>query len=156
MAGGDAADAYRKALGLLVRREQSRRDLKRKLALRGVEAADAEAAVARLAEQGFQDDGRFAVAFARDRASAGYGPVRIRQELSAHGLDPEGCDAALDACEADWAERAVGLVERRFRPAELADPARRRKAFEFLLRRGFEPGMAHAAIGSRQRQGEDG
>ena len=126
MAGGDADDAYRKALGLLVRREQSRRDLKRKLAVRGVDATEAAAAVDRLAAQGFQDDARFAVAFARDRASAGYGPVRIRQELSGHGVDPEGCEAALLACETDWAARAAELVERRFRPAELGERARRR------------------------------
>ena len=151
MAGGDADNAYRKALGLLVRREQSRRDLKRKLAVRGVDATEAAAAVDRLAAQGFQDDARFAVAFARDRASAGYGPVRIRQELSGHGVDPEGCEAALLACETDWAARAAELVERRFRPAELGERARRRKAFDFLLRRGFDPGMAHAAIAARQR-----
>ena len=144
MAGGDADDAYRKALGLLVRREQSRRDLKRKLAVRGVDATEAAAAVDRLAAQGFQDDARFAVAFARDRASAGYGPVRIRQELSGHGVDPEGCEAALLACETDWAARAAEL-------AELGERARRRKAFDFLLRRGFDPGMAHAAIAARQR-----
>ena len=120
MPGGDADDAYRKALGLLVRREQSRRDLKRKLALRGVEAVDAEAAIGRLAEQGFQDDARFAVAFARDRASAGYGPVRIRQELAGHGVDADGCEAALLACEGSWDERVATLVQRRDTPAELA------------------------------------
>ena len=155
MAGGDADDAYRKALGLLDRREQSRRDLKRKLAVRGVDATEAAAAVDRLAAQGFQDDARFAVAFARDRASAGYGPVRIRQELSGHGVDPDGCEAALEACETDWGASAAGIVERRFRPAELAEPARRRKALDFLLRRGFDPGMAHAAIGARLRPEAD-
>jgi regulatory protein len=144
------AEAYRKGLGLLVRREQSRRDLKRKLAVRGVEADDAEVAVERLAGQGYQDDDRFGASFARDRAAAGYGPVRIRQELAGHGLDSEQCEAALTACEADWAERAAGLVARRFSPTELADPARRRKALDFLLRRGFEPGHAHAAIHARR------
>lgn len=148
-----AAEAYRKGLGLLVRREQSRRDLKRKLAVRGIAAEDAEAAVERLAGQGFQDDDRFAASFARDRAAAGYGPVRIRQELAGHGLDRERADAALAACETDWAERAVQLVVRRFSAEELAEPGRRRKALDFLLRRGFDQGQAHAAIQSR-RQGD--
>jgi regulatory protein len=145
------AEAYRKGLGLLVRREQSRRDLKRKLAVRGVEADDAEAAIERLAHQGFQDDDRFGASFARDRTAAGYGPVRIRQELAGHGLDGDQCQAAMDACEADWAERAVQLVVRRFSPVDLVDPARRRKALDFLLRRGFEPNHAHAAINARRR-----
>lgn len=148
----EAADAYRKGLGLLVRREQSRRDLKRKLAARGVDAEHAEAAVERLAGQGYQDDARFAASFARDRVAAGYGPVRIRQELAAHGLADEACAEALAACEVDWAERAVHAA-RRFSPADVAEPARRRKAYEFLLRRGFEPGHAQAAL--RARAGVD-
>jgi regulatory protein len=150
-----AAEAYRRALGLLVRREQSRRGLERKLAARGIEPDVAEAAVARLAGQGYQDDVRFAASFARDRASAGYGPVRIRQELAGHGLDAEACDAALQACEADWAGRASELVARRFTALALADPARRRKAVEFLLRRGFDPGHANGAVRARMR-GDEG
>src|SRR5688500_10879608 len=141
-----AADAYRKGRGLLVRREQSRRDLKRKLAARGVDADDAEAAVERLGGQGYQDDDRFAASFARDRAAAGYGPVRIRQELAGHGLDRDQVEIALAACERDWPELAKLQITRRFRPTELEDPARRRKAVDFLLRRGFDQGSAWAAV----------
>lgn len=148
MAGArrEGADAYQRALGLLVRREHSRRDLARKLAQRGVEPAEAAAAVERLAGQGYQDDQRFAESFARDRTSAGYGPVRIRVELASHGLAEDAIASALAACEADWAALARRQVERRWRPAELADPARRRKAVEFLLRRGFDQGDAWSAV----------
>ena len=47
----EGADAYQRALGLLVRREHSRRDLARKLAQRGGEPAEAAAAVEKLAGQ---------------------------------------------------------------------------------------------------------
>src|SRR5688572_248122 len=73
--------AYRQALGLLVRREHSRAELGRKLRSRGVENDDADAALTTLARQDFQNDERFARAWARTRAGAGYGPVRIRAEL---------------------------------------------------------------------------
>lgn len=149
----EGADAYQRALGLLVRREHSRRDLARKLAQRGIEPAEAEAAVDRLAGQGYQDDDRFASSFARDRTSAGYGPVRIRLELAGHGLGEEAIQAALASCEADWAALARRQVERRWRPSELADPARRRKAIEFLLRRGFAQDHAWAAV--RARPGDE-
>jgi regulatory protein len=148
-----SAEAYRKGLGLLVRREQSRRDLTRKLAARGIEQDDAQQAVEQLAERGYQDDDRFGVSFARDRAAAGYGPLRIRQELAGHGLDRDQCEAALAACEADWAERAAAQVARRCPPDRLADPARRRKMLDFLLRRGFDMGQAHAAIRAGSRSG---
>lgn len=153
---GEAADAYQRALGLLVRREHSRRDLSRKLAQRGVEPAEADAAVERLAEQGYQDDGRFAASFARDRASSGYGPVRIRVELAGHGLGEDAIQLALDACEADWPASARRQVERRWTAAVLADPDRRRKAVEFLLRRGFDQDSAWAAVRGRARDEDEG
>ena len=138
--------AYQRAAGLLVRREHSRRELKRKLTARGVEADEAEAAVERLAGQGWQDDGRFAECLARSRAAAGHGPLRIRAELGTHGLTGEQIEAALAACEADWAENARQAIARRYSAAELADPAKRRKAAEFLFRRGFDHDSVRAAI----------
>lgn len=154
MASGDRPgrtppDPQHKAMELLVRREHSRRDLKRKLGLKGVDPEAAEAAVEKLASLGYQDDGRFGSAFARDRASSGYGPQRIRQELAGHGLDREQIEAALEACETDWLARAQALVEKRSRPAELENPARRRKVVDFLLRRGFDQASAWAAVRSR-------
>src|SRR3546814_4748731 len=75
-----------RALGLLVRREHSRKELANKLAARGVAREDAEAAVERMAAEGWQDDARFATSLARMRAGAGYGPIR---ELGrAHALTP--------------------------------------------------------------------
>lgn len=142
-------DPYRKALELLVRREHSRRDLQRKLGLKGADPEAAAAVVEKLAGLGYQDDDRFAASFARDRAAAGYGPVRIRQELGAHGLDQAQVEVALAACERDWPELARTQIARRFRPAELEDPARRRKAVDFLLRRGFDRDSAWAAVRHR-------
>src|SRR3546814_8305284 len=94
-------DAYNKALALLARREYSRRDLARRLAARGLDADAIESALDRLAEQGFQNDERFAGAFARPRAAADYGPVRIRAELLGDGIVEEQIDAALESCETD-------------------------------------------------------
>lgn len=139
---------------LLVRREHSRRDLKRKLGLKGIDPEAAEAAVESLAGLGYQDDDRFGAAFARDRAAAGYGPQRIRQELAGHGLGRDQVEAALEACETDWPARAQGLVAKRFRPVELEDPVRRRKAVDFLLRRGFDQASAWAAV--RHRPDDEG
>ena len=57
-----------RALGLLTRREHSRRELSRKLTSRGVEAADVRSAVDRLEAEGWQSDTRFAEALVRSRA----------------------------------------------------------------------------------------
>jgi regulatory protein len=145
-AAGEPRTPYQQALGLLVRREHSRSELTRKLKDRGIERDDAAAALDVLAGQDFQNDARFAQAWARTRAGAGYGPVRIRAELATHALSREEIAAALAACETDWDDLARALAARRFRPADLANPAQRRKAVDWLLRRGFESRCATQAL----------
>ncbi len=134
-----------RALGLLVRREHSRKELARKLAARGVEAGEAAAAIERLAGEGWQDDTRFAESLIRSRAGAGYGPFYIRAELGTHGLGSEAIAAALDAFEGDWPEIARDLVRRRFGPAGPLDLPQRRKAADLLARRGFDGDSIRAA-----------
>lgn len=133
-----------RALGLLVRREHSRKELARKLTSRGVQAEDAKAAVDRMTAEGWQDDARFAEQLVRSRANNGYGPLRIRAELGTHGLDREAVAAAMDSYDGDWAENARDLVRRRF-PGGAEDPALRRKAADFLIRRGFSGDQVRAA-----------
>lgn len=143
--------AYERAVGLLARREHSRRELQRKLTVKGVEPDEAQAAVERLAGQGWQDEQRFADSLARTRAQAGYGPVRIRAELGTHQL-PEGVvEAALDELQVqhDWREAARSLLERRLGEAAPADPGRRRKAQSLLLRRGFDSETVFAITSGR-------
>lgn len=134
-----------RALGLLTRREHSRKELKRKLAARGVEPDEADAAVGRLAEAGWQDDSRFAESLVRSRTSSGYGPLHIRAELGMHGLEREAIEAAMETFEGDWTEVARDLVRRRFGEAGPVDLAQRRKAAELLMRRGFDGERIRAA-----------
>lgn len=134
-----------RALGLLVRREHSRKELTRKLAAKGIESEDAAAAVDRLAADGWQDDTRFAESLVRTRAGSGYGPLRIRAELATHGLDRDAVAAALDTFDGDWTVLAREQVLRRYGPSVASDPALRRKAADFLIRRGFDGDSVRAA-----------
>lgn len=130
--------ASQRAVGLLTRREHSRKELQRKLTQRGVPAEEASATVERLAEAGWQNDDRFAELVVRSRASAGYGPLRIRAELATHGLDREVIATAIESFEGDWREIACEQVRRRFGSSGLDAAVARRKAADFLLRRGFD------------------
>ena len=127
-----------RALGLLVRREHSRKELTRKLTARGIESEAATAAVEKLTEAGWQDDTRFAENLVRMRANTGYGPLHIRAELGTHGLDSEQIAAAMDTFEGDWTENARDLVRRRFGEAGPQELPQRRKAADLLARRGFD------------------
>lgn len=136
-----------RALGLLVRREHSRKELTRKLTMRGVEAEEARAAVELMRSEGWQDDARFAEFLVRNRAAGGYGPLYIRAELGMHGLDRDAIAVALDSFDGNWTDVARDLVRRRFGEALLRDPAQKRKVAELLSRRGFEHSLSRAIIG---------
>lgn len=129
--------AYDKALGLLARREQSRRELKRKLGQKGYEKDESEAALDRLEAQRYQDDERFAGMLVRNRAGQGYGPVRIRMELKTHGLGDAAIRTLLEASDANWDASAASQLRRRYGGKAPADYAERAKRAQFLLRRGF-------------------
>ena len=127
-----------RALGLLVRREHSRKELGRKLKSRGVDPDAVDAAVAKLADEGWQDDTRFAQSLVHSRAASGYGPLHIRAELGTHGLDSELIEAAMASFEGEWTEKSRELVCRRFGASGPEDLAQRRKAADLLARRGFD------------------
>lgn len=134
-----------RALGLLVRREHSQKELIRKLAARGVHSDAAQAAIDKLRDAGWQDDARFAENLVRGRAAAGYGPIRIRAELVTHGLDREAIAVALETFGGDWNENARDLIRRRFGGTLVNDRASRYKAAELLIRRGFGSDHVRAA-----------
>lgn len=143
------ATPAQRALGLLVRREHSRKELTRKLLARGIAEEDAAAAVNRMSEAGWQDDSRFACSLARTRAAAGYGPLWIRAELASHGIGGAAIDGAFAALaesgDDDWKARARDLLQRRYGRTGQRDVAQQRKAADFLARRGFDGDCIRAA-----------
>jgi regulatory protein len=147
-----ASHPRRKAIELLSRREHSRRELVRKLAERGFAPAEVDEAVVELARQGWQDDARYAAALVRSRTQGGYGPVWIRAELRTHGLDEALIEAALDACEMDWARSARQLLCRRFGSQRASTRQELARRGAFLQRRGFELDDVRRALA----QAEDG
>ncbi|MCW5578539.1 MAG: regulatory protein RecX [Dokdonella sp.] len=137
-------DGYADALQMLARREHSTRELATRLARRGHDADEAEAAIARLREQHYQSDERFAAALARHRAGQGYGPLRIRAELRSHGLAEAAIGGALDELGADWLANAAAQLRRHAGGKAIAGAPARARAAAFLLRRGFDAATVRA------------
>ena len=139
-----------RAVALLVRREHSRKELAIKLRARGIDPAEADAAVETVAQAGWQDDTRFACSIARTRATAGYGPLYIRAELASHGLGEDVITLALssldEAGEVDWKDVALTQVHRRFGDQASLSTAAQHKAAGYLMRRGFGSDIIRAAI----------
>lgn len=130
------AAVRRAAMDLLARREHGRVELARKLRQRGAAAELVDVALEQLCEEGLLSDMRFLESFIRSRANGGYGPRRIRDELSQRGFSRATAEQALSESEIDWQENLHALWLRRF-DGSPADPRERAKQARFLLQRGF-------------------
>ena len=140
----DKPEAYVKALGLLVRREQSERELEIKLTQRGYAKAEARTAIDALKSRELQSDSRFSELLSRSRAAQGYGPRRISAEFSSHGIADAEIVAAVAALDCDWAESARKQLLRRYGRKPASDIKERSQRAAFLLRRGFDASTVSA------------
>jgi SOS response regulatory protein OraA/RecX len=130
-----ALDVATKALA---QRDFSERGLRARLERAGVEAAEAEAVLERLRDEGVLDDRRFGTNRAQALAERGKGDAAIRFDLEAQGLPAEVVDEALAALEPERV-RAERIVARRG-----SGPATAR----LLAGRGFDQEAIEAAVAS--------
>lgn len=137
---------YTSGLRLLSRREHSVAELRRKLAQRGASAAEADTVLQRLIDEGSQSDERYAASRIRHRITTGHGPRWILAEFRHDTVDPEVVDRAFASEAPDWIEIARGQLQRRFGDEPATVSAERAKRMAFLLRRGFDPEHAAAAL----------
>jgi len=127
-------------MDLLARREHGRVELSRKLRQRGATAELIDAALDRLTEEGLLSESRYLESFVSYRARSGYGPVRIREELSQRGLARADIEQALRECGIDWREQMEDVWRRKF--GEQPNDARERaQQGRFLAYRGYSMDM---------------
>ncbi|HVB84340.1 MAG TPA: regulatory protein RecX [Rhodanobacteraceae bacterium] len=137
--------AYDRALEMLARREHSQRELRTRLDRSGYDEADADAALARLHDQNYQSDTRFAEMLLRNRIAQGYGPRRIRAELATHGMPAATVQALLAAAATDWLALATAQLRRQFGASGCRIAAERARRAQYLLRRGFDASTVRSA-----------
>ncbi|VXC86691.1 recombination regulator RecX [Pseudomonas sp. 9Ag] len=130
------AAVRRAAMDLLARREHGRMELSRKLRSRGAPPDLIEPALEKLADEGLLSEARYLESFVRMRANAGYGPLRIREELTQRGLPREEIEQALRDSGFDWNEQLREVWLRKF--GELPGNQRERaRQGRFLSYRGY-------------------
>lgn len=133
-AASRSALARNRAMELLSRRPMSEKELVDKLIRKGEDEETAADCARWLRENGFLNDESYAAAVARHYAAKGYGPGRVRAELSRRGVDRELWDDTLEAMP----ENTDKLD--RFISSRLTDPEDRdqiRKVSAALYRRGY-------------------
>lgn len=123
-----------KAMDLLTRKPQSRRELERKL--REWESAEEEILQIcdRMEELGFLDDVRYAGQVVHHYSAKGYGLRRLRDELYRRGVPRDLWEQALEAAE-DPGDAVDAFLEKKLKGSR--DPKELKKASDALARRGY-------------------
>ena len=139
------AELYATALRALVRRAHSTFELRTHLERRAIEPAMVPHVMARLKQEKLIDDARYALDFARSRASGRrQGGRRIAQELRKRGVPDQHINAAIAQVFTDVDEAAMvrKAIERRTRTARGPfDQRKMASLYRTLLRAGFDPGL---------------
>jgi regulatory protein len=138
-------------LRMLSRRELSEAQVRQRLARRAYEAAEVDAAIARLKENRSLDDARVAGAIARTETGIRKrGRLRVRRQIEAAGISPalaqRAVDELFDTLDADALLEAA--LQKRLRGrARIEDQREYARLFRYLLVQGFESDRIRQALG---------
>ena len=125
-----------KAIELLMRKPQSRKELGRKLTQWEASPEEAEAICDRLEELGYLNEREYAGRIVRHYAQKGFGERKIRDELYRRGVPRVLWDEVLDQIqEEDSASAIDAFLEKKLKGSH--DPKDIKKASDALARRGF-------------------
>ena len=158
-------DAYRKVLAklqlLCSKREYCSRDIYRKaLAAAEGDTEVAEKLLESLKADRFVDDGRYAGAFARDKASiSGWGRHKISSALLAKGIDRKVIEEAMQTVDGDKADsRLEKLLTVKWKTL-CEDPQGKFKLLRYALSRGYDyeliRPLVESIVSGELRDGEE-
>ena len=143
-------DCYAAALRILKYRFNSTAELRRKLRSKGFERETIDATLARLSEEKWLDDARFAAAYVRTRALKSKGRLRIRRELIVAGVDDETiARAVVENVNADDERERAAAVARKRLPIfvrRYGAAAARNKLTSYLLKQGYDAALVRDIV----------
>lgn len=126
-------------MDLLSRREHSFKELYDKLRLRGFEPDEIDVALEKLVSENLLNDDRFTESYVHYRVQKGFGPLRIKNELSDKGIDNEIIQNQMESYESAWSELMQQQRIKKFGAEIPADYKEKMKQARFLQNRGFSP-----------------
>jgi regulatory protein len=114
-----------------------------------LDADEVSATITDLTERGLVDDRRTAAAHVRASSRVkGRGPLRIRAELAARGIDADTASDAVGEISAEDVDEAIARFLRRHHPSRPIPRDVRDKLAARLLRRGFPAAAVMRALKS--------
>jgi regulatory protein len=143
-------DLYTAALRALMRRAHSIHEMRAYLERRALEKDSVDQVIARLREQKYLDDNRYALDFARLHAnSRRQGRFRIARELRTRGVPDRHIDAALDSVFAETGEADLVRARLKRRLAHVRGTLDQRQIagiYRSLLRAGFAADLIRSEL----------
>ena len=140
----------KKLMDFLSRREHSKKELFNKLFKRvdNLELLNQE--IDKLANEGLQSDERFSEAYIRSKTQAGYGPVKIKMELTQKGISNNFLEKKFSELKINWEIEINELLLRKFPKTKynFEEEKIKAKAINFLQRRGFDFDLCYRQVKS--------
>jgi regulatory protein len=148
-------ELYGAALRALMRRAHSIHEMKEYLARRAEDEESIGQVIARLREQNYLDDAKYALDYARLHArSRRQGRFRIARELRQRGVPDRHIESALDAVFTDTDEAVLVRERLKRQLARVRGPLDQRKiasAYRSLLRAGFSADLIRTELRAATR-----
>ncbi len=145
-----AANAQTKAANYCAKQERCRQDLARYLTRLNAPEAEVERITSWLTAEGFLDEQRFALAYARDKSRfEQWGPRKIALMLQRKGIPQELVTQALEAvAEEGNSPDLEALLQKKIRgiPADESYLKAKGKLLRFAANRGFTPEQSYRAV----------
>lgn len=142
----DVTQVRNAAIRLLAQREQSQKELLRKLSQKGFSEQVSKMVVSALADDNLQSQQRYCDMLIKARAAKGYGLNRIIQELSGQGIDEQTFRQCPHLEEIDWFELCRHQKLKKFGEGQLTEWKQQQKCRRFLYQRGFSEEQIRYAI----------
>ncbi len=122
----------------LAMREHSRLELLNKLKSKPFsEGVNLNELLNELEEKDYLNEERFVESYIRSRSRKGYGPVKIKSELTQKGLIESVIKSSLEKSKINWYELAYLQREKKFSSELPTDYKDKVKQMRYLFNRGF-------------------
>lgn len=128
-------------MDLLARRDHSSGELRDKLLKKGFPKHHVMTVISDMTERGWIDDESFAVRQAEILVRKEWGPLKIVQKLTHHGVEFDLAQRVVDDLDVRWTALARQRLESRYGKDFDAE-----KAFRHLSYRGFTANVARRAV----------
>lgn len=140
------SDLVAKGVRLLAMREHSVSEMRRKLADKSENHEIIEAVIDDLQQRKYLSDERFTESFIRSRRNRGIGPIKIKSELKAKGINNVLIQDKLNLESAVWFDLALEQYKKKFADSPVEDYKSWSKRARFLQGRGFTMDQIHCVV----------